>query len=229
MSKDISLLKKLTRNVFDTLDNWMAVNKIKGDANIIRKINAMFPEHGIEQGRFSRLRNGKETLRLDELEMIADCLNMPIDKLLQRQTAYQQDEAKTTAADVLNIIFRLHKLTNLSFRNFRETIGDGKNKDFIGIYFNDYILTTEFHSLFEQNYFINDAIAEWSGLLQSISGLPQNAQEGIIHGWQKNKLEIAQNIRIDGIYVYKYNVFSKEYSMITTPEELPYGYYEEFE
>lgn len=45
----------------------------------------------------------------------------------------------------------------------------------------------------------------------------------------KNKLEIAQNIRIDGIYVYKYNVFSKEYSMITTPEELPYGYYEEFE
>lgn len=229
MSKDISLLKKLTSNVFETLDNWMAANKIKGDADIIRKINTMFPEHGIEQGRFSRLRNGKETLRLDELEMIADCLNMPIDKLLQRQNTYQQNETETTAADVLNIIFKLHTLTNLSFKNFREAIGDGENKDFIGIYFDDYILTTGSHAPFNHNYFINDAIAEWSGLLQSISGLPQNAQEDIIHGWQKTKLEIAQNILIDGIHIYKYNALSKEYSVITTPDELPFEDCETFE
>ena len=40
----------------------------------------MIPERQIEQGRFSRLRNCRERIKVDELILIADCLNISIDE-----------------------------------------------------------------------------------------------------------------------------------------------------
>ena len=72
--------KTLNQKIFDIIDNQAAENRIKSDADILRKINSMIPERQIEQGRFSRLRNCRERIKVDELILIADCLNISIDE-----------------------------------------------------------------------------------------------------------------------------------------------------
>ena len=84
MNKVSTYEKTLNQKIFEVIDNWAAENRIKSDADILRKINSMFPERQIEQGRFSRLRNCKERIKVDEVILIADCLNIPIDELVQR-------------------------------------------------------------------------------------------------------------------------------------------------
>ena len=51
MNRINSTEKELNEKIFDTLDNWMRENKIKNDADILKRISEKFPDCGIEQGR----------------------------------------------------------------------------------------------------------------------------------------------------------------------------------
>ena len=168
MNRINSTEKELNEKIFDTLDNWMRENKIKNDADILKRISEKFPDCGIEQGRFSLLRNCKARIKLDEAIMIAECLGISIDRLLQRDIEPQDnDDDDNTAADVLKPIFDLHKIIDFSFTKHRIREDDGEIKDFTGIYFDNYIVVEKFRTFVE--YFINDTLENWQKIIDSIS------------------------------------------------------------
>ena len=191
MNKVSSYEKTLNQKIFDVIDNWAAENRIKSDADILRKINSMFPERQIEQGRFSRLRNCKERIKVDELILIADCLNIPIDELLQRDISSN----KKTAADILSFIFGLRKLTHCNFMKTVKPISLDE-KEFTGIYF-DEEFTIEGLGYATDNsikYFLNDAIESWHKFIESITNFPYEVQEKMLQDWESAQLKTAQSI-----------------------------------
>lgn len=208
MNRINSTEKELNKKIFDTLDNWMRENKMKNDADILKKISEKNPEHGIEQGRFSLLRNCKARIKLDEAVMIAECLGISIDKLLQRDTKPQNDDDSYTAADVLKPIFDLHKIIDISFTKHRMHKNNGEIKDFTGIYFDNYIVVKKIRDLVE--YFLNDTLESWQKIIDSISSLPRNEQKKILQDWERSKLETAQDIFLD-YPLYEYDFDTEKY------------------
>ena len=215
MNRINSTEKELNEKIFDTLDNWMRENKIKNDADILKRISEKFPDCGIEQGRFSLLRNCKARIKLDEAIMIAECLGISIDRLLQRDIEPQDnDDDDNTAADVLKPIFDLHKIIDFSFTKHRIREDDGEIKDFTGIYFDNYIVVKKFRTFVE--YFINDTLENWQKIIDSISSLPRSEQKKILQDWERSKLETAQDIFLD-YPMYEYD-FDKEKYKKSLPE-----------
>ena len=204
MNRINSTEKELNEKIFDTLDNWMRENKIKNDADILKRISEKFPDCGIEQGRFSLLRNCKARIKLDEAIMIAECLGISIDRLLQRDN----DDDDNTAADVLKPIFDLHKIIDFSFTKHRIREDDGEIKDFTGIYFDNYIVVKKFRTFVE--YFINDTLENWQKIIDSISSLPRSEQKKILQDWERSKLETAQDIFLD-YPMYEYDFDTEKY------------------
>ena len=209
MNRINSTEKELNEKIFDTLDNWMRENKIKNDADILKRISEKFPDCGIEQGRFSLLRNCKARIKLDEAIMIAECLGISIDRLLQRDIEPQDnDDDDNTAADVLKPIFDLHKIIDFSFTKHRIREDDGEIKDFTGIYFDSYIVVKKFRTFVE--YFINDTLENWQKIIDSISSLPRSEQKKILQDWERSKLETAQDIFLD-YPMYEYDFDTEKY------------------
>ena len=209
MNRINSTEKELNEKIFDTLDNWMRENKIKNDADILKRISEKFPDCGIEQGRFSLLRNCKARIKLDEAIMIAECLGISIDRLLQRDIEPQDnDDDDNTAADVLKPIFDLHKIIDFSFTKQRIREDDGEIKDFTGIYFDNYIVVKKFRTFVE--YFINDTLENWQKIIDSISSLPRSEQKKILQDWERSKLETAQDIFLD-YPMYEYDFDTEKY------------------
>ena len=209
MNRINSTEKELNEKIFDTLDNWMRENKIKNDADILKRISEKFPDCGIEQGRFSLLRNCKARIKLDEAIMIAECLGISIDRLLQRDIEPQDnDDDDNTAADVLKPIFDLHKIIDFSFTKHRIREDDGEIKDFTGIYFDNYIVVKKFRTFVE--YFINDTLENWQKIIDSISSLPRSEQKKILQDWERSKLETAQYIFLD-YPMYEYDFDTEKY------------------
>ena len=209
MNRINSTEKELNEKIFDTLDNWMRENKIKNDADILKRISEKFPDCGIEQGRFSLLRNCKARIKLDEAIMIAECLGIYIDRLLQRDIEPQDnDDDDNTAADVLKPIFDLHKIIDFSFTKHRIREDDGEIKDFTGIYFDNYIVVKKFRTFVE--YFINDTLENWQKIIDSISSLPRSEQKKILQDWERSKLETAQDIFLD-YPMYEYDFDTEKY------------------
>ena len=209
MNRINSTEKELNEKMFDTLDNWMRENKIKNDADILKRISEKFPDCGIEQGRFSLLRNCKARIKLDEAIMIAECLGISIDRLLQRDIEPQDnDDDDNTAADVLKPIFDLHKIIDFSFTKHRIREDDGEIKDFTGIYFDNYIVVKKFRTFVE--YFINDTLENWQKIIDSISSLPRSEQKKILQDWERSKLETAQDIFLD-YPMYEYDFDTEKY------------------
>jgi hypothetical protein len=209
MNRINSTEKELNEKIFDTLDNWMRENKIKNDADILKRISEKFPDCGIEQGRFSLLRNCKARIKLDEAIMIAECLGISIDRLLQRDIEPQDnDDDDNTAADVLKPIFDLHKIIDFSFTKHRIREDDGEIKDFTGIYFDNYIVVKKFRTFVE--YFINDTLENWQKIIDSISSLPRSEQKKILQDWERSKLETAQDIFLD-YPMYEYDFDTEKY------------------
>ena len=187
----------------------MRENKIKNDADILKRISEKFPDCGIEQGRFSLLRNCKARIKLDEAIMIAECLGISIDRLLQRDIEPQDnDDDDNTAADVLKPIFDLHKIIDFSFTKHRIREDDGEIKDFTGIYFDNYIVVKKFRTFVE--YFINDTLENWQKIIDSISSLPRSEQKKILQDWERSKLETAQDIFLD-YPMYEYDFDTEKY------------------
>ncbi len=201
--------KDLNEKIFDTLDNWMRENKIKNDADFLKRINKMFPDRAIEQGRFSLLRNCKARIKLDEAVTIAECLGISIDKLLQRDIDPQNNDDSNTAADVLKPIFDLHKIIDFSFTKHRIQKDNGEIKDFTGIYFDNYIVVKKFRTFVE--YFLNDTLENWQKIIDSISTLPDNEQKKILQSWESAKLETAQDIFLD-YPMYEYDFDTEKYT-----------------
>lgn len=189
MNKVSSYEKTLNQKIFEVIDNWAAENRIKSDADILRKINSMFPERQIEQGRFSRLRNCKERIKVDELILIADCLNIPIDELVQRDISSN----KKTAADILSFIFGLRKLTHCNFMK-TEIPFIYEKKEFTGIYFDEEFIIKGCTMDGSTKYFLNDAIESWHKFIESISNFPYEVQEKMLQDWESAQLKTAQNI-----------------------------------
>ena len=209
MNRINSTEKELNEKIFDTLDNWMRENKIKNDADILKRISEKFPDCGIEQGRFSLLRNCKARIKLDEAIMIAECLGISIDRLLQRDIEPQDnDDDDNTAADVLKPIFDLHKIIDFSFTKHRIREDDVEIKDFTGIYFDNYIVVKKFRTFVE--YFINDTLENWQKIIDSISSLPRSEQKKILQDWERSKLETAQDIFLD-YPMYEYDFDTEKY------------------
>lgn len=209
MNRINSTEKELNEKIFDTLDNWMRENKIKNDADILKRISEKFPDCGIEQGRFSLLRNCKARIKLDEAIMIAECLGISIDRLLQRDIEPQDnDDDDNTAADVLKPIFDLHKIIDFSFTKHRIREDDGEIKDFTGIYFDNYIVVKKFRTFVE--YFINDTLENWQKIIDSVSSLPRSEQKKILQDWERSKLETAQDIFLD-YPMYEYDFDTEKY------------------
>lgn len=209
MNRINSTEKELNEKIFDTLDNWMRENKIKNDADILKRISEKFPDCGIEQGRFSLLRNCKARIKLDEAIMIAECLEISIDRLLQRDIEPQDnDDDDNTAADVLKPIFDLHKIIDFSFTKHRIRKDDGEVIDFTGIYFDNYIVVKKFRTFVE--YFINDTLENWQKIIDSISSLPRSEQKKILQDWERSKLETAQDIFLD-YPMYEYDFDTEKY------------------
>ena len=209
MNRINSTEKELNEKIFDTLDNWMRENKIKNDADILKRISEKFPDCGIEQGRFSLLRNCKARIKLDEAIMIAECLGISIDRLLQRDIEPQDnDDDDNTAADVLKPIFDLHKIIDFSFTKHRIREDDGEIKDFTGIYFDNSIVVKKFRTFVE--YFINDTLENWQKIIDSISSLPRSEQKKILQDWERSKLETAQDIFLD-YPMYEYDFDTEKY------------------
>ena len=209
MNRINSTEKELNEKIFDTLDNWMRENKIKNDADILKRISEKFPDCGIEQGRFSLLRNCKARIKLDEAIMIAECLGISIDRLLQRDIEPQDnDDDDNTSADVLKPIFDLHKIIDFSFTKHRIREDDGEIKDFTGIYFDNYIVVKKFRTFVE--YFINDTLENWQKIIDSISSLPRSEQKKILQDWERSKLETAQDIFLD-YPMYEYDFDTEKY------------------
>ncbi len=181
--------KTLNQKIFDVIDNWAAENRIKSDADILRKINSMFPERQIEQGRFSRLRNCKERIKVDELILIADCLNISIDELLQRDISSN----KKTAADILRPIFELRKLTHCNFMKTEKQFIYEK-KEFTGIYFDEEFTIRGCAIDDSTKYFLNDAMESWHKFIESIANFPCEIQEKMLQDWESAQLKTAQNI-----------------------------------
>lgn len=210
--------KELNEKIFDTLDNWMRENRIKNDSDILKKINKMFPERSIEQGRFSLLRNCKARIKLDEVVMIAECLDISIDKLLKRDTEPQNDTDTNTAADVLKLIFKLRKITDFSFTKHRARKENGEIIDFTGIYFEEYIVVKKIRTIVE--YFLNDTLENWHKIIDSMSTLPSNEQERILQDWENAKLEAAQDIFLD-YPLYEYDFDTEKYIKSSFDETAP--------
>lgn len=189
MNKFNQYEKELSKKVFDTIDKLRSENKIKNDAEIIRKINIMFPERNIDQGRFSRLRNCKERIKLDELVMIADCLNISLDELLQRDISSN----KKTAADILSFIFGLRKLTHCNFMKTEKPFIYEK-KEFTGIYFDEEFTIKGCTMDGSTKCFLNDAIESWHKFIESISNFPYEVQEKMLQDWENAQLKTAQNV-----------------------------------
>ncbi len=193
---------------FSSLFGELSYN-IKNDADILKRISEKFPDCGIEQGRFSLLRNCKARIKLDEAIMIAECLGISIDRLLQRDIEPQDnDDDDNTAADVLKPIFDLHKIIDFSFTKHRIREDDGEIKDFTGIYFDNYIVVKKFRTFVE--YFINDTLENWQKIIDSISSLPRSEQKKILQDWERSKLETAQDIFLD-YPMYEYDFDTEKY------------------
>lgn len=196
MNKLSAYDRELNKKIFDTLDNWMHENHIKNDADILKRINKMFPDHSIEQGRFSLLRNCNARIKLDEVITIAESIGISIDKLLQRENKSTINE-DYTAADVLKLIFKLHNMTNVFFEKHREYNKDGSYKDFTGIFFGQSIIVTKAGNTILE-YFINDVIDNLDKLEESILNLSIEDKGNIIQKWENGELEIAKDISASG-------------------------------